>query len=143
MYGFPDASILAYGGCIYLKFVTSTGKITILFLTSKSRIIPVKKIDLPVPRLELLGNFVLSKLMVNALSTLESDIVINSVHCWTDSQISSAWIRSISRESKTFVQNRVLSTRKKVDYPNWHYCKTEENPADIITRTNKNFDENL
>ena len=81
LHGFSDSPILAYGGCIYLKFVISTGKITISFVTSKSRTIPAKKIDLTVPRLELLGNFVLRNLMVNILSALENDIVINSVYC--------------------------------------------------------------
>ena len=85
---FSDSSILAYGGYIYLKFVTSTGKISISFFTSKPRIVHAKKIDLTVPRLELLGKFILSKLMVNVLSALEDDIVINSVYCWTNSQIS-------------------------------------------------------
>ena len=107
LHGFSDSSILAYGGCIYLKFVTSTGKISILFVTSKSRKVPAKKIDLTVPRLKLLGNFVLSKLMVNVLSASKNHIVINSVYFWTDSQISLAWIRSINKEFKTFVQNRV------------------------------------
>ena len=50
LHGFSGSSILAYGGCIYLKFVISAGKITISFLTSKSRIVPDKKIDLTVPR---------------------------------------------------------------------------------------------
>ena len=98
LHGFSGSSILAYGGCIYLKFGTSTGKISISFVTSKSRIVPAKKTDLIVPRLELLGNFVLSKFVVNVLSALKKDIVINSVYCWTDSQISLAWIRSINKE---------------------------------------------
>ena len=142
-HGFPDSSILAYGGCIYLKFVTSTGKISISFVTSKSRILPFKKIDLTVLRLELIENFVLSKLTANVLSALKNNIVIHSMYCWTDSQISLAWIYSINKEFKKFVQNRVSSIRKNVDYLNWRYCKTKENPADIITRANKNFDENL
>ena len=71
LHGFSDSSVLAYGGCIYPKFVTSTGNISISFVTSKWGIVPAKKIDLTVPRLELLGNFVLSKLMVNVLSALK------------------------------------------------------------------------
>ena len=55
LHGFSDSFILAYGGCIYFKFMTSTGKITISFVMSKSRIVPTKKIDLLVQRLELLG----------------------------------------------------------------------------------------
>ena len=98
LHGFPDSSILAYGGCIYLKFVTSTGKISISFVTSKSRILPFKEIDLTVLRLELIENFVLSKLTVNVLSALKNNIVIHSMYCWRDSQISLAWIYSINKE---------------------------------------------
>ena len=127
LHGFSSSFNLAYGGYIYLKFVTCTAKI----------------FDLTVPRLELIENFVLSKLMVNVLSALKNDIVINSMYCYTDSQISLSWIRSINKEFKTFVQNRVLSITKNFDYSNWRYCKTKENPADIITRENKNFDGNL
>ena len=105
-------------GCIYFKFVTSTGKITISFVSSKSRIVPTKKIDLLAHRLELLGNLVLSKLMINALPELQNDIVIDSVYCWTDYQIALGWIGSVNREFKTFVPNRVLSIRKNVDYLN-------------------------
>ena len=123
--------------------MTSTGKITISFVTSKSRIFPTKKIDVPIHRLELPGNLVLSKLMVNALSALQNDIVINSVYCLTDSRTALVWICSIKREFETSIPNRVSSIRKNLDYPNWRYCKTEENLADIITRVNKNFEENL
>ena len=35
LHTFSDSSFLAYGGCIYLKFVTSTDKITISFVSSK------------------------------------------------------------------------------------------------------------
>ena len=37
----------------------------------------------------------------------------------------------------------MLLIRKNVDCSKWRYCKTKENPADIITRANKNFDKNL
>ena len=97
LHGFSDSSFLAYGGCNYLKSITSNGKISISFVTSKSRIVPAKKIDLTVPRLEILEHFVLSKLMANIFSELKNNIIINSVYCWTDSQISLAWIRSINK----------------------------------------------
>ena len=47
LHGFSSSSILAYGGCIYLKFVTSTGKISVSFVTSKSRIVPAKRLISP------------------------------------------------------------------------------------------------
>ena len=51
--------------------------------------------------------------MANIFSELKNNIIINSVYCWTDSQISLAWIRSINKQFKTFVQKQVLSIRKK------------------------------
>ena len=41
-----------------------------------------------------------------------------------------------------FVQNRVIKIRENVRGEDWHYCRTNENPADIITRGNTypNFD---
>ena len=39
---------------------------------------------------------------------------------------------------KQFVQNRVNEIRRKVSANKWHYCKTTDNPADLITRINFN-----
>ena len=56
---------------------------------------------------------------------------------WTDSQISLAWIRVKNSKFKTFVENRVDTIRKLVAPKLWNYCKTDENPADIVTRISK------
>ena len=40
-------------------------------------------------------------------------------------------------------RNKCYQLEKNVYYSNWLYCETKENPADIITRANKNFDEIL
>ena len=61
--GFSDASELAYGVCIYIKSIYRSGNIIIKLMTSKSRVISMKK-KYSVPHLELLGAFILSKLMV-------------------------------------------------------------------------------
>ena len=41
--GFSDASPLSYGCCVYFKFVSRSGIVNVSFITSKSRIAPVKK----------------------------------------------------------------------------------------------------
>jgi hypothetical protein len=140
IHGFSDASTLAYGACIYLRFRTSLGSIKVSFVTSKSRIVPAKK-NYTIPRLELLGNLLLSKLLTNVVAALKEELAIDSVHCWTDSQITLSWIRATNKEFKTFVQNRVVTIRENVDSSKWHYCKTINNPADIITRENKYINE--
>ena len=59
--GFSDASLVAYGCCIYFKFVTRSDNIKISFVASKSRVSPLKRKE-TIPRLELLGNLLLSRL---------------------------------------------------------------------------------
>ena len=66
-----------------------------------------------------------------------SEIDISNFYCWTDSQISLAWIRLTNQEFKTFIGNRVNTIRKLVAPKLWNYCKTDENPADIVTRISK------
>ena len=133
IHGFSDASEVAYGCCIYIKYITQSGNIGLSLVTSKSRIIPNKK-KFTIPRLELLGNYILSRLVVSVLNAFNKEIVIDNVYCYSDSQISLAWIKAVEKEFKVFVQNRVVDIRKNVNPDNWFYCRTYDNPADIITR---------
>ena len=143
IHGFSDASEQAYGSCIYLKFRKSCGDVKTALVTSKSRIVSLKK-KFTIPKLELLGNFLLSKLIVNVLNALNEELIINRVFCWTDSQISLAWIKAEKKEFKVFVQNRVIDIRKHVSSSDkWFYVKSEDNPADIITRMNCIVNQNL
>ena len=66
---FSDSSELAYGGCIYLKFILSSGAVKVTLVTSKTRIVPLNK-KITIPRLELLGNLLLSKLVVSVFFLL-------------------------------------------------------------------------
>ena len=84
--------------------------------------------------LELLGNYILSKLICNVYNGICDDIEVKDILCWSDSQISLAWIKDINSEFKTFVQNRLIAIRNNVHPDNWKYCSTNENPADIITK---------
>ena len=72
MHGFSDASELDFGCCIYLKFVKRSGEITISFVTAKSQLVSKKKTS-TIHRLELMGNFMLSKLVVNVSRALGTD----------------------------------------------------------------------
>ena len=45
-----------------------------------------------------------------------------------------SWIKAEQKELKTFVQNRVIEIRQNVKPDNWFYCRTKENPADLVTR---------
>ncbi|KAK9704107.1 hypothetical protein QE152_g28489 [Popillia japonica] len=62
------------------------------------------------------------------------NISIQKVRLWTDSTIVLSWIKSPSRTWKTFVSNRVSEIQTLTKDENWHHVRTNENPADIISR---------
>ena len=122
--GFSDAPQLAYGCCIYFKFIYSSGKVKVSFVTSKSRIVPLKK-HITIPRLELLGNVPLCRLVKSVIGAVKMELEIKNVFCFTDSQVALAWIRNEDKEKKQFVQNRAWNEiRRNVPPINWCYCET-------------------
>ena len=138
LHGFSDASTVVYGACIYLKSIRKSGKIDIRFVAAKSRVAAPKKSKKgqSIPRLELLGNLVLCRLMSVVRDALETEIDIDDSFYWSDSLVSLGWIKSWKKELNTFCQNRVTEIRNKSDMDKWNYVNTKENPADIITRQN-------
>ena len=59
--GYSNASQLAYGEVIYLRTFHPDTSVSVDIVTSKTRVAPVK--PLTIPRLELYGALVLSKLL--------------------------------------------------------------------------------
>ena len=98
------------------------------------------KNKITIPRLELPGNLILSRLILTVFNSCkgEIDIYIN-LYAWSDSKVSLVWIKSYNKEFVTFVQNRVAEIRKNVPSEKWNFCSTKLNPADLITRLEKNI----
>ena len=131
-HGFCDASLNGYGVCIYVKTIYKSGEISVKLLSSKSRVAPLKQET--IPRLELLGALLLSRLMLSVRNSLKDERLFDNVYYWCDLQIALAWIKSTNKEFRTFTENRVTEIRKHNIIENWHYCKTMENPSNLITR---------
>ena len=72
--------------------------------------------------------------MLSVRISLKDERLFDNVYYWCDSQIALAWIKSTNKEFKTFTENRVAEIRKHNIIENWHYCKTMENPSNLITR---------
>ena len=81
-------------------------------VASKSRVTPIKR-KLSIPRLELLGNLILPRLILTVLNTFQGQIIISCLHAWTDFKVSLVWIKALNKEFQTFDQNRVFEIRKK------------------------------
>ena len=135
LHGFSDASYQNYGACIYLKTFFKSGEISVHLITSKSRLAPIK--GTTIPRLELLGNLLLSRLMNSVEKALSKVLKISESYFWTDSQITLAWIGAHEKEFQTFIENRVQEIRKLTNVKSWFYCNTKNNPADLLTRLQK------
>ncbi|XP_026315040.1 uncharacterized protein LOC113226570 isoform X1 [Hyposmocoma kahamanoa] len=132
--GFADASsTTAYGCCLYLRLINSSGKVHMHLLCSKSRINPLQKKSMTVPRLELNAALLLSKLVTKVYNSLKLKIYIKAVHLFSDSKIVLAWLNTEIAKLQAYVGNRVNVIRQNTDKWNWLYVNTNENPADLIS----------
>ena len=133
LHGFSDASEQTYAACVYIKYITRAGYVGVKLISSKSRVVALRK-KYTMPRLELLGNLIVANLMFVIFNVLKEDVEIHDCFYWSDSMICLAWIKSTDKEYKTFIENRLSKIRSQVPPDKWRYCKSEENPADVITR---------
>ncbi|KAL7726124.1 hypothetical protein ACLKA6_002594 [Drosophila palustris] len=128
LHAFCDASISAYGACVYLRSEIN-GSISSQLLCAKSRIAPLK--TLTIPKLELSAALLISEL----LSSVKKSVSFAcDIYCWSDSSIVLSWIDHASSDFKIFVSNRIAQIQEMTRGMAWRHVPTELNPADIISR---------
>ena len=130
LYDGIDASERAYCAVVYLVLETSSGNYRVL-LTSKARVAPLTKQS--IPRLELLSEVILARLVSSVMEALQSQVQISETYLWLDSKTALCWIKG-SKEWKQFVQNRVHEILSLTEAAVWNHCPGIENPADIGSR---------
>ena len=133
LHGFSDASKVAYGASMYLRFVYNSGKIKVVLIAGKSRVKPDKVKS--IPRLELLGTLLISRLAQTVREELSSVFTLDDrTHLWTDSSCAYCWIINEDKVFKRFVENRVCKIRKLTESACWHLVPSKSNSADIISK---------
>ncbi|GBM91571.1 hypothetical protein AVEN_209400-1 [Araneus ventricosus] len=129
LHSFSDASKKAYGTVVYFLVVRPDGTITTSFVTSKSRVAPLKTLSLP--RLELMGALLSARLCDKVSKTLKFG---KSCFFHTDSSIVYHWIQGEPARFKPFVKNSVEEILRLTEPLKWNHCPGRENPADILRR---------
>ncbi|XP_075168995.1 uncharacterized protein LOC142241135 isoform X2 [Haematobia irritans] len=129
IHAFADASIKAYGACIYVV-TREFGVTKSSLLCAKSRVAPLKPITLP--RLELCAAVLLVQLLNSVLHGFPSSP--QSITCWSDSMITLCWIAGNPTRWNTFVSNRVTKIKEGSCGANWRHVPSDLNPADIVSR---------
>jgi len=92
IHGFADASLKAYGACLYLRGTNVTGNSVVNLICAKSKVAPLKVVSLP--RLELCAALLLARLASRVIPKL--NLLIGRRQFWSDSNVVIAWISSPS-----------------------------------------------
>ncbi len=130
IHGFSDASANAYGAVVYLRTVYQNADVSIVLITSKARVSPVRPVT--IPRLELTAAYLLSKLLLTVSTDL--NIPIHDVYAWTDSTIVLSWVNKSPTNLKVFVANRIASIQDVIPPRQWRHVRSKDNPADLASR---------
>lgn len=93
--GYADASLKAYGCCLYFRIFDQHGKIYNNLLCSKSRVAPLNK-SITIPKLELNSALLLAQVSSRVCKNLKNRFIFN-VYLYSDSQVVLAWLKSKSR----------------------------------------------
>ena len=95
LHGFSDASDAAYAATIYIRIETDANIKTSL-IASKTKVAPIS--GETTPRLELLGAYLLARLISSTRQALQETIHIDRTFCWVDSTAALFWVKSVERE---------------------------------------------
>lgn len=125
---FCDASQHAISAVVYIRSTTKEGKTISSLMFSKTKVALLKR--LTIPRLELSGAVMLTKLIAHLLPIL--DLKGISLYMWTDSAVTYTWINNHPFPWKDFVQNRVCFIQETLPQAIWKFVPGTENPVSIV-----------
>ena len=110
--------------------IDSVGDIHTSLVMSKTKVSPIKWLS--IPRLELCGAEVLSRLLQHVKEVLQ--VPMSDIFAWTDSTIVLSWLVGNPKRFKTYVGNRVSLIVDKIPPDRWNHVSGTDNSADCASR---------
>ena len=101
LHGFSDASKSGFGACVYVRSFCRSDKVNVRLLRAKSRVASLK-IE-TIPRLELSGNLLLSRLIISVKNALKNCVNFDKIYLWTNLRVTLSWIKAINKANH-FIQ---------------------------------------
>ena len=140
LHGFADTSKKAYGAVVYVRTTYDHHPPLVTLVIAKTKVAPLPKAskgkgivkELTIPRLELCGAHLLTKLLTNVGDALH--IPWEDRHAWSDSSCILSWLDGNPRDYQVFVTNRVSQILEVTSPQTWKHVPTLENPADAASR---------
>lgn len=133
IHAFCDGSKNAYAAVVYLRIQTNENEFHTNLIVAKNKVTPTKP-ALVIPRIELCAAVLNVKLVQWVLTNIKIDNKNIKVYYWSDATIVLSWIRGDINRWPIFVANRIQKIRSLSQIDQWHHIKTDENPADCLSR---------
>ncbi|XP_042611086.1 uncharacterized protein LOC109074690 [Cyprinus carpio] len=128
---FSDASVKAIAAVAYLKVETDEGHTEVSFVLGKAKLAPLA--ELTIPRLELCAAVLATEIADQIRE--EIGLMLDRITFFTDSKVVLGYITNESRRFYVYVNNRVQRIRQSSHPGQWRYVATENNPADLGSRS--------
>ena len=127
---FFDASQCAYGAVVYIRYILNKS-VTFNFVLGKSRLAPIKKSSMSIPKLELQAAVIAVRLKTMVME--EINLEIKKVFFWCDSKTVLNYIRNEHSNFGVYVAHRINEIRENSSVSQWHYIPSNMNVADDAT----------
>ena len=132
IWGFCDASPLAYGCVVYLRTIYAKGPATSRFVLARTKINPPRQ-PLTLPRAELVA----ARFLATAVLAVKEYLLMGKdtkTYLFGDSMIALHWLKQDPEKWKVFVSNAVTVIQGASKVDDWYHIPGEDNPADLLTR---------
>ena len=108
-----------------------------MFILAKSRLAPLKETLLTIPRLELQAALIAARM--KGIVLYEISFKPRAIFLWTDSKTVLRYIQDKKGHFPMFVMHCINEIKQLLEISDWHYIPSEQNPADLCTKTQTDF----